>query len=143
MTLSPGSRLGPYQKSSPCLDRAAWARSTGREMIRVWHRRVALKILPETVARETLRRERFEREAQAIAALSHPNIVTIYSVEEDEGVPFLAMELVEGRPLSELIPAGWSADRRVLELAIPLADAIARGAQHAASRIAISSPTTS
>ena len=60
-----------------------------------------MKVLPEAMAADPERRQRFEREAQAVAALNHPNIVTIHSVEEADGVPFLTMELVEGRPLGE------------------------------------------
>jgi eukaryotic-like serine/threonine-protein kinase len=55
------------------------------------HRRIALKVLPRLLAEDPERRLRFEREAQAIAALNHPNIVTIHSVEESDGTPFLTM----------------------------------------------------
>ena len=71
------------------------------------------------------RRRRFKQEALAVAALNHPNIVTIYSVEEADGLPFLTMELVSGRTLAELIPAGGMALARVLEIAVPLASALA------------------
>jgi len=67
------------------------------------HRRVALKILPAVFATDPSFRARFDREAQAVAALNHPNIVTIHSVEEDAGRPFITMECVEGRPLSAAI----------------------------------------
>ena len=66
-------------------------------------RKVALKVLSALMASDPERRHRFEREAQAVAALNHPNIVTIHSVEEDRGIPFLTMELVEGRPLNEVM----------------------------------------
>ncbi|MCI0616550.1 protein kinase, partial [bacterium] len=62
-------------------------------------RKVALKVLPEEMARDAIRLERFQREAETIAALNHPNIVTIYSVEESDGIHFLTMELVEGETL--------------------------------------------
>jgi len=68
-------------------------------------RTVALKVLPQALAQDPERRERFEREARAVAALNHPHIVTIHSVEEVDGVPFLTMELIEGRPLSEQRPS--------------------------------------
>jgi len=61
------------------------------------NREIALKILPPDMARDPERLARFQREARTVAALNHPNIVTIYSVEEAEGVYFLTMELVEGR----------------------------------------------
>ena len=65
------------------------------------HRRVALKTLPAAFASDPERRRRFEREAQAIAALNHPGIVTIYSVEVEGPTPFITMEYVEGRPLRQ------------------------------------------
>ena len=91
-------------------------------------RTVALKVLPAALADNPDRRMRFEREARAIAALNHPNIVTIHSVEEADGVHFITMEMVQGKPLSELIPReGLRADR-LLALALAVADAI--GAAH-------------
>ena len=72
-------------------------------------RHVALKTLPHGVADDPERLRRFQREARAVAALNHPNIVTIHSVEEAEGVHFLTMELVEGETLDALIPRGGMA----------------------------------
>ena len=60
---------------------------------------MALKVLPAEMAPSPERLERFQREAKALAALDHPHIVTIHSVEESDGVHFLTMELVEGQPL--------------------------------------------
>jgi len=88
-------------------------------------RRVALKVLPEETARDPQRRERFEREAKAVAALNHPNIVTIYSVEEADGVDFITMELVEGETLRNALPRGGLSLRGLFDLAIPLAEAVA------------------
>jgi eukaryotic-like serine/threonine-protein kinase len=87
-------------------------------------RRVALKVLPVEMAESAERRRRFEREAQAIAALNHPGIVTIYSVEHDAGRSFLTMELVEGRTLEQCVPAGGLPLRDFLRIAIQLADAM-------------------
>src|SRR5512134_2598084 len=70
------------------------------------HRRVAIKVLPAILAVDPEARLRFEREAQAVAALNHPGIVTIHSVEEHAGRLLLTMELVDGRPLGESIPRG-------------------------------------
>ncbi len=87
-------------------------------------RQVALKVLAHESAQDPDRRARFEREARAIAALNHPNIVTIHSVEEDQGILFITMELVEGMTLADVIPAeGMSLDT-LLKTAIPLADAV-------------------
>ena len=75
-------------------------------------REVALKILPADMAADADRLARFQREARAAAALNHPNIVTLYSVEQAEGIDFLTMELVNGRSLQEMItPDGMAAGR--------------------------------
>ena len=88
-------------------------------------RQVALKVLsPECVCDDD-RLARFREEARAVAALNHPNIVTLYSVEEEDGSPFLTMELVEGEGLDRLIPQSGVSLERFYELAIPLADAVA------------------
>ena len=91
-------------------------------------RRIALKILQPDLAGDPLRLERFRREARAVAALNHPNIVTIHSVEEDRGIHFLTMELVEGETLRQRLRRGGLALAELLELAVPLADAV--GAAH-------------
>ena len=78
-------------------------------------RQVALKVLPpETATGERLMR--FEREAKAVAALDHPNIVTIYSVEELEGVHFYTMQWVNGKTLTELIPKKGMPLNKLFEL---------------------------
>ena len=88
------------------------------------HRLVALKILPPAMAADPDRLSRFRREAQAIAALNHPNVVTVYSVEDAGGTPFLTMELVEGETLStRLRPEGLQL-KEFLALAQPLVDAV-------------------
>ena len=88
------------------------------------NRHVALKILSPDQARHPHSVERFRREACSVAALNHPNIVTIYSVEEHEGLHFLTMELVQGNPLSSVIPPEGLPLRRFLEIAVPLAEAL-------------------
>ena len=87
-------------------------------------RRVALKVLPQKMAADPERRARFEREARAVAALSHPNIVTVHSVEEADGVHFITMELVEGKTLAKMLSKNGFALSELLEIAIPLADAV-------------------
>jgi Tol biopolymer transport system component/predicted Ser/Thr protein kinase len=93
------------------------------------HRKVALKVLLDDVAADPERRERFRREARAIAALSHPNIVTIHSVEEDGSRLFLTMEYVDGKPLTDAIPRDGLPLDKLLAIAIPLADAVAAAHQ--------------
>jgi serine/threonine protein kinase len=88
-------------------------------------RRVALKLLPGEVAGDPERLARFTREARALAALNHPGIVTIYSVDESEGEHFFTMELIQGRTLTACIPQEGLPVERLLDLAIPLADALA------------------
>jgi hypothetical protein len=89
------------------------------------HRDVALKVLPPELAADSDRLQRFRQEARAVAALNHPNIVTVYSVEQAEGLHFITMELVCGRPLSELIRKDGLPAERLLGLAVPLAEAVA------------------
>ncbi len=92
-------------------------------------RQVAVKILAGNLAGDPQRAARFEREARVIAALNHPNIVTIYSVKEVDGEHFITMELVAGKPLSRLIPSGGWPLERFFDVAIQLAAAV--GAAHA------------
>jgi serine/threonine protein kinase/WD40 repeat protein len=93
------------------------------------HRKVALKLLPREMAADAERLQRFQREAQTIAALNHPNVVTVYSVEEAEGLHFITMELVEGRTLTDMIPERGFPVPEFLNLSLPLADAIAAAHQ--------------
>lgn len=88
-------------------------------------RRVALKVLPAAIGADPVRRARFDNEAQAIAALNHPHIVTIYSVEESNGTRFLTMELVDGRTIDTLLPAGGLRIPELVKYAVPLLDAVA------------------
>jgi len=87
-------------------------------------RQVALKVLPTEMAADPHRLSRFEREAKALAALDHPGIVTIHSVEEEDGVRFLTMELVRGTTLQDHMAGGPLETQQLLAVAIPLADAL-------------------
>src|ERR1700693_6297133 len=126
--LSAGSKLGPYEVSTPLgaggmgeVYRAKDAR-LGRE--------VALKVLPDEVARDADRRSRFEQEARAASALAHPNIVTVYDVGESNGSVWIAMELVEGKTIRDLLASGALPTRRALEIGTQVAEGLA--AAHAA-----------
>jgi len=122
MPLSPGARLGSYE-----IVAALGAGGMG-EVYRARDQRlgreVAIKVLPEAVASHPDRLARFEREARTVAALNHPNVVTLFAIEEANGIRFLAMELVEGQNLDRLVTPGGLPLARVLDLAVPLADAL-------------------
>ena len=92
-------------------------------------RKVALKVLPPELAESEERRARFKREAKAVAALNHPNIVTVYSVEEDDSVHFITMELVKGKTVTELLPKNGFPLSKFFDVAIPLANAVAAAHQ--------------
>src|ERR1051325_4984778 len=122
MLLVRGARLGVYEVVAPLgaggMGEVYRARDTRLD------RDVALKLLPATYATDPSHVERFRREARVVAALSHPNIVTIHSVEEADGMHFLTMELVEGVLLSEDRSTPGCSLAKLLEIAVPLADAL-------------------
>ena len=132
MPLGSGGRLGPYEVVGPLgaggMGEVYLARDTrlGRE--------VALKVLPPETARDPDRLARFEREARAVAALNHPNIVTVHAIEEIDGQRVIAMERVTGRPLSAVIEPHGLPLARLLEIAAGVADALSaaheRGVVH-------------
>jgi serine/threonine protein kinase/tetratricopeptide (TPR) repeat protein len=122
MPLVAGTRLGAYEIIAPLgsggMGEVYRARDTrlGRE--------IALKVLPSEVSMHPDRLARFEREARTVAALNHPNIVVIHSIEAAEGTRFLTMEMVEGQSLDHVVAVGGLSLAKVLDLAIPLADAL-------------------
>ncbi len=122
MTIAHGTRLGPYEVLAPLgaggMGEVYRARDTrlGRD--------VAVKVLPDAVARDPDRLTRFEREARTVAGLNHPNIVVLHSIEEEAGIHFITMELVEGESLDRYVVPGGLPPSRVLELSIPLVDAL-------------------
>ena len=91
---------------------------------------MALKILPAAKVADADSKRRFVQEAQAASALSHPNIVTIYGIDEVDGTDFIAMELIAGAPLERLIPRHGLPLMTALRYAVQIADALA--AAHAA-----------
>ena len=124
MTLSAGSRLGPYEVLSPIgaggMGEVYRARDTrlGRE--------VAIKVLPEALACDSERLSRFEHEARAASSLNHPSIVTIYEVGRADSVSYISMELVEGKTLRDLLAEGPLPTKRLLAVAMQTADALAK-----------------
>jgi TolB-like protein len=118
-----GSRLGPYE---------ILARIGAGGMGDVYRgsdtklgRSVAIKVLPPGFVGDPERLSRFQREARMLASLNHPNIVTIHSFEEIDGLHFLTMELVDGQPLKGLIPKGGLPVDRILDIAAAISDALA------------------
>jgi eukaryotic-like serine/threonine-protein kinase len=133
MTLNAGIKLGPYEILSPL--GAGGMGEVYRARDARLQREVALKVLPEAFAADAQRMARFEREAQALASLNHPNICIIHGLGDHEGRPFLAMELLEGQTLNELMAAGAHARAggehnsplrldQLLEMAIQMADGL-------------------
>ena len=90
------------------------------------HRFVALKFLPEEVGENSVALSRFRREAEAASALNHPNIVTIYEVGQDGSTHYIAMELIEGKTLRELLVASLLPIRKAIEIAAQVADGLAK-----------------
>src|SRR5580704_4495945 len=116
MPLSAGTRLGPYEILAPLgaggMGEVYRARDT-----RV-NRDVALKVLPDDLARDPSRRQRFEREARAVAALNHPDIVAVHDVGKNS----LVSELVEGQTLRQ---AGKLSQRQAIDLSVQIAEGLA------------------
>ncbi len=123
MTLAPTTKLGPYEIIAPLgaggMGEVVRARDTrlGRE--------VALKILPESFARESDRLVRFEQEARAVAALNHPNILAVFDVGQHNGSPFLVSELLEGETLRAVLDHGALPQRKAIEYAVQIAQGLA------------------
>jgi len=126
--LTSGTRLGPYEILSPLgaggMGEVYKARDTRL------NRQVAVKVLPESVARDADSLSRFEREAQAVAALSHPNILAIHDFGHHDGFAFAVTELLHGETLREMLSAGPLSLRKTIDLSRQICAGLA--AAHAA-----------
>ena len=128
MTLATGKRLGPYEILSPIGAGGMGAVYSARDTR--LQREVAIKVLPAEHMGDPVRRQRFQREAQTVSALNHPNIVTLHDVGESDGIHYLVMERVSGRTLDQAVPRGGLRLAETLRLAMQIADAL--GKAHAA-----------
>ncbi len=128
MTLTSGTRLGPYEITTPL--GAGGMGEVYRARDERLKRDVAIKVLPADLAADAERRTRFEREARAASGLSHPNILTIYDIGFSDSTVYIAMELIEGQTLKDLFASGPVPTKKMLELAVQIADGLA--AAHAA-----------
>ena len=124
MTLTVGARLGPYEILSPIgrggMGEVYRARDTDLGRL------VALKVLPETLAADPVPLGRFEREARLASSLNHPNIITIYSIGRDGSLRYLAMELIDGPTLQQVMAEGPVPLGRAVALAAQIAGGLAK-----------------
>jgi serine/threonine protein kinase len=122
MPASPGTRFGPYEIVRPLgaggMGEVYEARDTRLD------RSVALKLLPAALAADEVARARFDREAKAIAALSHPNICALHDIGDADGHGFLVMERLEGETLQDRLHRGALPIEQTIEFGIALADAL-------------------
>ena len=119
MTLDIGTRLGPYEILSPLgaggMGEVYKARDTRLQ------RTVAIKILPEHISSQPDVKARFEREAQALASLSHPHICPVFDVGSQDGIDYLVMERLEGETLAQRLSRGALPLDQALQVAIQIA----------------------
>jgi serine/threonine protein kinase len=123
MALEPGARLGPYQIVSPAgaggMGEVYRARDTRLD------RTVAIKVLPPDLTSDPTARQRFEREARAVAALSHPHICTLHDIGHQDGTDYLVMEYLDGETLAARLTRGKLPVDQALQYGIQIADALA------------------
>src|SRR5437867_3486274 len=128
MTLAAGSRLGPCQILSPLgaggMGEVYRARDTRLD------RTVAIKVLPEQLAADPERRERFEREARSVSGLNHAHICVLYDIGHQDGIDFLVMEFLEGETLADRVQRGPLPLPDALRFAIEIADALDKAHRH-------------
>ena len=124
MPLAAGQKLGPYEIGAPLgaggMGEVYRAKDTrlGRE--------VAIKILSAEFTSNPNRLERFEQEARSASALNNPNIITVHDVGSHNGASYIAMELIDGKSLRELLQAGALSIKRAISVAAQIADGLAK-----------------
>jgi serine/threonine protein kinase len=123
MGLSSGTKLGPYDVG-PLLGAGGMGEVHRARDTRL-ARDVAIKILPDSFACDPDRLRRFKQEAQAVAALNHPNILAIYDVGDYNGCPFLVSELLDGKSLREVLKQGPLSQRKVIDYGVQIAQGLA------------------
>src|SRR5262245_45929193 len=121
--LAPGTQLGPYRVGPP-LGAGGMGEVYRATDVRL-DRDVAIKVLPEQFSQDRDRMARFEREAKAIAALAHPNILSIYDYGADKGISFAVTELLEGESLRRGLDRGALPWQKAAEIAVAVADGLA------------------
>ena len=119
MTFASGTRLGPYRILSPL--GAGGMGEVYRAKDEKLDRVVAIKVLPESVARNPEARARFEREAKAVAALTHPNVLAIHDFGTENGVAYAVMELLEGQTLRDRLESGTIQPAQAADFAVQIA----------------------
>src|SRR5262247_3286022 len=122
MALTAGTRIGPYEVTSPLGEGGMGV--VFRAVDTKLHRDVALKLLPDHFADDPERLARFQREAQVLASLNHPNIAQIYGLEESDNTRCIVMELVEGETLQERLKRGPIPIEEALPIAKQIAEAL-------------------
>lgn len=128
MSLSPGTRLGPFEIVALVGAGGMGEVYKGRDTR--LNRTVAIKVLPQQVSSQPELKQRFEREAQTIAGLNHPNICALYDVGQHEGVDYLVMEYLEGETLAQRLERGALPLDHVLKYAIEISGALEKAHQH-------------
>jgi Tol biopolymer transport system component len=123
MALTSGTKLGPYEIVAP-LGAGGMGEVYRARDLRLG-RDVALKILPESFARDADRLRRFEQEARAVAALNHPNILAVFDIGEQNGSPFIVSELLEGESLRAALDRGVMPQRKTIEYGVQIAHGLA------------------
>src|SRR5262250_1821449 len=124
MSLAPGTKLGPYEIVAPLgaggMGEVYQARDSRLD------RTVAVKLIPARLSQDPELRKRLDTEARAISKLSHPNICTLHDIGHQDGTDFLILEYVEGNTVRELIAAGGLPMRKIIPIAVQIAEGLAK-----------------